>query len=153
MSEREDRKVKKVVVPVIADTQTIHHRVSGNLKHISIVTGISAGGPYLTPYIVSSQISGSVQQAPADTGFQFGKLLILPQRTKTYVNGSLFRDSIQRVFIHFLTILCQREEFTEEQAALLMDNCPWHVKREFLGIVTAASVRISIFAPHTTHLF
>jgi hypothetical protein len=34
-----------------------------------------------------------------------------------------------------------------------MDYCPSHVKQEVLGILTAATVRIIIFASHTAHIF
>jgi hypothetical protein len=44
ISDWEDRKPKKVVVPIIATSHSIHHRVSRNLKHISIVTCTRANG-------------------------------------------------------------------------------------------------------------
>jgi AraC-like DNA-binding protein len=43
-SEWEDRKDKKVIVSITMEGQTIHHRASRNVKHISIITCISAGG-------------------------------------------------------------------------------------------------------------
>jgi hypothetical protein len=54
LSEWEDRKDRKVIVPMTMDGQTIHHRASRNVKHISIITCITAGGESLTPYIVPS---------------------------------------------------------------------------------------------------
>jgi hypothetical protein len=57
ISEWEDRKDKKVIVPKTMEGQTIHHRVSRNVKHISIITCITAGGESLTPYMVTSQDS------------------------------------------------------------------------------------------------
>jgi hypothetical protein len=153
ISEWEDRKVKNVVVPLTVGSQTVHHRVSRNLKHLSIITCISAGGACLTPYVVSSQASQPIKQALADQGLQLGRHLILRQRDKAYVNGEIFKDYIQRVFIPHLEILRQKEEFAGEEAALLMDNCPSHVKPEILGILTEARVRIVTFAPHTTNLF
>jgi hypothetical protein len=75
----------------------------------------------------------------------------LQQRTKTYVNSPVFGGYIQKVFLPHLTTLGQQEEFAEEQAALLMDNCPSQVKQEGVGILTAIRVRIITFPPHTTH--
>jgi hypothetical protein len=49
ISDWEDRKPKKVVVPITARAHNIHHRISRNVKHISIVTCISASGACLTP--------------------------------------------------------------------------------------------------------
>jgi hypothetical protein len=34
-----------------------------------------------------------------------------------------------------------------------MDNCPSHVTREVIGILTEARVRVITFAPHTTQIF
>jgi hypothetical protein len=57
VSEWEDRKDKKVVILRVLSDQTIHYRASRNLKHISIITCISAAGESLTPYFVTSQDS------------------------------------------------------------------------------------------------
>jgi hypothetical protein len=70
ISEWQDRKTKKVVVPSSARTQTIHHRVSRHLKHFLIITCISGGGAGLTPYIVSSQASRPGEQGLTDQGLQ-----------------------------------------------------------------------------------
>jgi hypothetical protein len=40
----EDRKDKKVVIPSVLSGQTIHNRASQNLKHMSVITCISAAG-------------------------------------------------------------------------------------------------------------
>jgi hypothetical protein len=42
-SEWADRKDKKVIVLKTIDSQTIHHQASRNVKHISLITYISAG--------------------------------------------------------------------------------------------------------------
>jgi hypothetical protein len=57
MSEWKDRKDKKMIITKTMDSQTIHHRASRNVKHISIITYISVGGESLIPYIVTSQDS------------------------------------------------------------------------------------------------
>jgi hypothetical protein len=44
ISDWEDRKLKKVVVPITARAHNIHHRISRNVKHILIVTCIFASG-------------------------------------------------------------------------------------------------------------
>jgi hypothetical protein len=54
-SEWEYRKKRKVIVSKTMVVQTIHHRASQSLKHISIITDITAGGESLTPYIMTSQ--------------------------------------------------------------------------------------------------
>jgi hypothetical protein len=124
ISEWEDRKMKKVAVPSTSGTQTIHHRVSRDLKHFSIITCISAGGTCLAPYIVSSQASRPVEEALTDQGLQLGRHFILQQRAKAYMNDPLFTDYIQRVFIPHPTILREQQEFSQEEAALLMNTIP-----------------------------
>jgi hypothetical protein len=54
MSEWEDHKVRKVIVLIKTDGQTIHHRASRSLRHISITTCISVAEESMTPYIVTS---------------------------------------------------------------------------------------------------
>jgi hypothetical protein len=53
ISDWEDRKPKKVVVPITVAAHNIHHRISRNVKYISIVTCISAGSACLIPYVVT----------------------------------------------------------------------------------------------------
>jgi hypothetical protein len=57
MSEWENRKPKKVIVPKMIAGETIHHCVSRAVKHISIIACITAAGESLTLYIVTSQDS------------------------------------------------------------------------------------------------
>jgi hypothetical protein len=42
VSEWEDRKSKKIVVPTSIGSQTIHHGVNRNLKHITVIKCIAA---------------------------------------------------------------------------------------------------------------
>jgi hypothetical protein len=41
MSEWEDRKEKKVIVPATMDGQTMHHRASRSVRYISIIICIT----------------------------------------------------------------------------------------------------------------
>jgi hypothetical protein len=60
MSEWEDRKEKKVIVPMTMDGQTIHHGASRSVKYISVIAYITARGESLTPFIVTSHISDGI---------------------------------------------------------------------------------------------
>jgi hypothetical protein len=57
ISDWEGQQPKKVLVPRTAGGETIHHRISRNVKRILVVTCISPGGAYLTPCMVTSQDS------------------------------------------------------------------------------------------------
>jgi hypothetical protein len=63
ISDWEDRQTKKVIVPLSAREQTIHHKINRGLKHVSIIACVSAGGESLTPSVVTSQNSPAVRQA------------------------------------------------------------------------------------------
>jgi hypothetical protein len=72
ISDWADRKPKKVVVPMTATSHSIHHRVSRNLKHISIVTCIFVSGGCLTPYMITSQDSVAVCRSLEAGGWSHG---------------------------------------------------------------------------------
>jgi hypothetical protein len=91
ISDWEDRKPKKVVVPITASAHNVHHRISRNLKRISIVTCIFTGGACLTPYLVPSHDSAALHRDLEATGMQIGKHLILKQRVKPYINAEFLQ--------------------------------------------------------------
>jgi hypothetical protein len=52
--EWEDPKSKKVVVPTAMGSQMIHHGVSRNMKHITVITRVATSGDHVIPYIITS---------------------------------------------------------------------------------------------------
>jgi hypothetical protein len=74
ISDWEDRNPKEVVVPITVAAHNIHHRISRNVKHISIMTCIFAGGACLIPYVVTSQDSVALRRALEATGIEIRKL-------------------------------------------------------------------------------
>ena len=153
ISDWEDRKPKKVVVPITVGARKVHHRISRNVKHISIVTCISASGACLTPYVVTSQDSTAVRRDLQATGMQIGVHLRMEHRDKPYVNAQLFQNYVETVFLPHLQSACLRLGLPEEEAVLLMDNCSPHLTGRVLELLSAAHVRVVTFAPHTTQIF
>jgi hypothetical protein len=153
ISNWEDRKPKKVVVPITVPAHSIHHRIPRNVKHISIVTCISAGGACLTPYVVTSQDSAALRRALEATGMQIGKHLILKRCAKPYVNADLFENSVRTVFLPHLAIARIMQNVRNEEAVLLMDNCSPHLTPAVIDLLSEARVRIVTFALHTTQIF
>jgi hypothetical protein len=153
VSEWEDRKEMKVVVPITLSGQTIHHRASRQVKHMSVIACISAAGESLTPYIVTSQDSESLRTKLMRRGVRLGVDFVLKKRSKPYVNRTLFLDYINSVFIPYVNELRESEELYDCEAVLLMDNCSPHMADEVITALTNARVRIITFAPHTTHVF
>jgi hypothetical protein len=82
LSEWEDRKDKKVIVPMTMDGQTIHHRASRNVKHISIITCIIAREESLNPYIVTSQDSETLRRRLMTHGVRLSVDFVLKHRSK-----------------------------------------------------------------------
>jgi hypothetical protein len=61
ISEWEDRTLRKVAVPATMDGQTMHHAVSWNVKHISLIACVWAAGESLALYIAISENPSPVQ--------------------------------------------------------------------------------------------
>jgi hypothetical protein len=54
VSEWEDRKSKKIIVPIAMGSQTIHHGVNRNAKQIAVTTCVAASGEHAIPYTTTS---------------------------------------------------------------------------------------------------
>jgi hypothetical protein len=153
ISDWKDPKPKKVVVSITVAARNIQHRISRNVKHISIVTWTSARGECLTLYVVTSLDSVPLHLALEATGMQIGKHLILKRRAKPYVNADLFENYVRTVFLPHLAITRIMQNVRNEEAVLLMDNCSPDFAPVVIDLLSEARVRIVTFAPHTTQIF
>jgi hypothetical protein len=137
MSEWEDRKKKKKkIIPKTMDGQMIHHRASRNVKHRLIITCISAEGESLTPYIVTSQDSEPLRKRVMRHGVRMSVDYVLRQRSKSYVNSTLFLEYINKIFVLYFNELQEMEEFEACEAMLLMDNYSSHMPNDVIAILT-----------------
>jgi hypothetical protein len=105
--------------------------------------------------MITSQDSLAVHRSLEAAGMQIGRHLILRHRDKPYVNADLFQDCSRTVFIPRVEATRVLHGLSEEDAALLMDNCSPHltpVVIERLSL-SKAGVRIVTFALHTKHIF
>jgi hypothetical protein len=71
ISEWDDRKTKKEIVPVSARDHTIYHKINQALKHVSVIVCMSAAGESLMPYIVTSQDSAKLQEQLKNAMYAF----------------------------------------------------------------------------------
>jgi hypothetical protein len=71
VSEWEDRKSMKVVVPTSMGRQRIHDEVNRNLKHITVITCVAMRGKYVILYIMMSQESDDSQRALRKKSIEF----------------------------------------------------------------------------------
>jgi hypothetical protein len=62
------------------------------------------------------------------------------QRAKRYINGDICLEYIRMVLLPNLNQLRTLEEFADEDAVLLMDNCPAHASEEVLNLSLDARV-------------
>jgi hypothetical protein len=74
----------------------------------------------------------------------------LKARAKPYINAVIFLEDIRTVHLPNLNELRRLEEFSDEDAVLLMDNCPSHVGKEIFNLLRDVRVRIMTWAPYTT---
>jgi hypothetical protein len=86
-------------------------------------------------------------------GISLGVDFALKHRSKPYINGKLFLDYINNIFVPYLNQLRESEEFAQCEALLLMDNCSPHMGEAVIAILTREYVRVITFVPHSTHIF
>jgi hypothetical protein len=108
---------KSVMVPESMSAQTIHHKISQNLKHGSVIAYISATRESLIPYIVTSQDSLPVRENLKKRGRRFGSDFVLKARSKLYINAEFFINYILTMFLPNRNELQVLEEFADEDAA------------------------------------
>jgi hypothetical protein len=88
--EWEDSTSSEVTVPVVLSGQTVHHGISRNLKHITIITCAFPGEACLVPYMVILQAIKPAWLPLEKTGIQVGRDLILKHRATydAYLSGA-----------------------------------------------------------------
>jgi hypothetical protein len=85
-------------------------------------------------------------------GVHLGADFALRHRSKPYVSGKHFLRSINTVFVSYVNKLQDSAELKACAAVLLLDNCSCHISDDVVAVFTRVRVRISTFAPQTTHI-
>jgi hypothetical protein len=153
ISDWEDRKLKRVLIPATILDQTIHHGISRTVKHIPVIACVFAVWKSLTPYMITSQDSASVREQLKKQGVQFGADFVSKSNRKPCVNAGIFLDFIRTVFVPHIAELRTLDAFSEEVGVLLMRDCPSHIIDDLIHLLTEAPVGAITFAPHTTQIF
>jgi hypothetical protein len=123
------------------------------VKHISVITCISAAKESLTPSIITSQASRPVWEQLKKHGVRFAPDFVLRSNPKPDMNAKSFLDYIQMVSLPNLAELRTLDGFAEETGVLLMDNCPSHMSDDVISLLTEARVPVTTLAPNTTQIF
>jgi hypothetical protein len=153
MSEWDDRKEKKVIVPATMNGQTRVHRASRRVRHISIITCIAAAGESLTRSIMTSRDSDAIRKGLMNRCVRPGVDFVLRHRSKPHVNSRLFLEYINTIFVLYLNELWNWEELEACETVLLMDDCSPHMSNHVVRVLTRIRVRIITFTTHTSHIF
>jgi hypothetical protein len=153
ISDCEDRKTKKVSMSAAMLGQTIHHRVSRHVKHISMIACVLAAGESLLPYIGTSLNSSTVHEHLEKQDVQFGRDFTLQFNQQPSVNAGILLDDIRTVFLLHIDTLRGLAVFAQEVAIRLMDNCSAHVSDHASRLLTDTRMHVITFAPHTTQVF
>jgi hypothetical protein len=86
-------------------------------------------------------------------GVRFGTDFILKHRAKPYVSAEIVAEYIRMVFIPNLNELRNLEQFADDDAIVLMDNCPSHIGDVILNLLREERVHVITWPPHTTQIF
>jgi hypothetical protein len=92
VSECDDGRPKKTLVPAAMGRQTIHHGVNRNFKHITIVTCVAVSGEYGIPDVITSHDWENLRQGLRKKGIEFARHLTLKKSHKAEVNGNSFAE-------------------------------------------------------------
>jgi hypothetical protein len=134
-------------------SQTVHHGVNWNLKHITVITCVAASGEHAISYIITSQESDHLREVLRKKGIEFGRPLILMENQKPYVHSKSFDEYIKLTFISHVTRMRSARGIEQEDTVLLMDNYPSHLTRDVKDLLNTARVRVVTFAPHARKIF
>jgi hypothetical protein len=94
ISDWKHRKMRKVLAAATMRSSTIHHGISRNVKHISVISRVDITGKSVIPYIIESQDLGSVGKQFKKHGVRFGTDLICKLNAKPSVNMDISFDYI-----------------------------------------------------------
>jgi hypothetical protein len=105
------------------------------------------------PDIVTLRAPESLHKKLMRHGARLGVDSVLRQRSKSYVNSTLFFEYVNNIFVPYLHELQETEEFETYEAVLLMDNCSSHMSDGVIAILTRERVRIVTFTLRMIHIF
>jgi hypothetical protein len=80
----------------------------------------------------------SVREQAEKHGVEFGTDLIMKSNARPYISAEIFLDYDQTVLLSNLGELRRLDEFAEEMAVLLADNCPRHITTDIIRLLTEA---------------
>jgi hypothetical protein len=146
----EDRKPKKVIVPIAVPEEDVYHPVSRKYKHMSLLACVSAAGDSLAPLVVSA---APIPDSLWANGLRADEDVLIRHRSPPYVDESTFFEYITHVLIPYVNSVRENPDLYNEYAVLLMDSASPHVSERVLRVLGENRIMAIVFPAHTTHLF
>jgi hypothetical protein len=112
---------------------------------------ISISGWYLIPYIIISQDFEFLHNHLKKYNLRVSVDFAFKSRPKVYINADLFKDYTINVFLPNLNKFRSNQKFADQEAVLLIDNCPNQIFNEISSFLCQSYARIIIitFVTHT----
>jgi hypothetical protein len=132
----------------------------GQTRHDTL-RNISNGETYLDDFLwrMAHSVHSSIAtffhllEEPNRRGVRFGKDLIMKSSAKPQINAEISLDCVRTVLRANLAELRRLDEFAEELALFLMDNCPIHITNDIMALLTEERVHVITFcATHNSDL-
>jgi hypothetical protein len=86
-------------------------------------------------------------------GIEFGRQLTMKRSDTPDVNTNTFAEDVQSSIIPHVMKVSGEEKIEQEQAVLLIDNCPSYITAKLINLLTGVRVKVATFAPRTAPLF
>jgi hypothetical protein len=104
ISDWEDAKMKKVLALAAIFGQMIHHGVSRNVKHMSVIACLSPAGESLLHCIVTSMNSPIVHEHLKKQGVGLGRDFALKFNQMPSFNAGIFLADIRTILLPYIDI-------------------------------------------------
>jgi hypothetical protein len=117
---------------------------------VTLLACVSAAGDALTPMIISGP---PIRDSLWSKGLRQNEGAMIRQRHPAYINEELFFEYMLRAFVPYVTAFCDKPEFANQTAVLLMDSALPHVSERVLQLLGQNKILIVVFPAHTTNIF
>lgn len=150
LSDWEERRPKRVLVPIHAGDSQLHYPVDRRIRHQTLLCCVSASGDAYCPLLVSAYSQAS---SVFDCGLRDGIDVKIEIRDSPYINAELFEQYVRDVFFPMVESNRGLPGCERKPAILFCDNCCAHCRQDFLRELAEHGVLLITYPPHTSHIF
>jgi hypothetical protein len=150
LSDWENRKTKRVLVPAVAEDSRLHYPINRAIRHHTLLCCVTAAGDSYCPLLIAPN-AGATKLF--DTGIRDHIDLMIEIRQPAYATADLFRRYIQEIFFPALAANREMPGCADKLALLFCDNCSVHCSEMILKEFAEQGVVVVTYPPHTSHIF